>query len=68
MTAELVGAVKLARRGRGRPRHTWDHRPGRRSYMQLLRQHYDAEWELLPVRELREYERVLVVDFGGSYE
>jgi hypothetical protein len=28
--------------------------------LQLLRQHHDAEWELLPVRELREYERVLV--------
>ena len=28
--------------------------------MQLLREHYDAEWELLPVRELREYERMLM--------
>jgi hypothetical protein len=26
--------------------------------VQLLRQHYDAEWELLPVRELWEHERV----------
>jgi hypothetical protein len=28
--------------------------------MQLLREHHDAEWELLPVRQLREHERVLV--------
>jgi hypothetical protein len=28
--------------------------------VQLLRQHHDAEWELLSVRELREHERVLV--------
>jgi len=28
--------------------------------MQLLRLDHDAEWELLPVHELREYERVLV--------
>jgi len=26
--------------------------------VQLLRQHHDAEWELLSVRELREHERV----------
>jgi hypothetical protein len=28
--------------------------------VQLLREHYDAEWFVLSVRELREYERVLV--------
>jgi hypothetical protein len=34
--------------------------------VQLLREHYDAEWELLPVRELREYERVLVGNCSGE--
>jgi hypothetical protein len=28
--------------------------------LQLLRQHHDAEWKLLSMRELREHERVLV--------
>ena len=41
---------------RRRPRRT--HRPGRRPHLQLLRIHHDAQWKLLPVRELREYERV----------
>jgi len=26
--------------------------------LQLLRQHHDAEWKLLPLHELREYERL----------
>ena len=41
---------------RRRSRRT--HRPGRRPHLQLLRIHHDAQWKLLPVRELREYERV----------
>ena len=48
--------VDSRRRCAGRHR-----RPGRRADLQLLRQHHDAEWELLPVHELREHERVLVV-------
>jgi len=28
--------------------------------LQLLRQHHDAEWVVLSLRELREYERVLI--------
>jgi len=28
--------------------------------LQLLRQHHDAEWFVLSLRELREHERVLV--------
>ena len=43
---------------RRRSRRT--HRPGRRPHLQLLRIHHDAQWKLLPVRELREYERVFV--------
>ena len=27
-------------------------------HLQLLRIHHDPQWKLLPVRELREYERV----------
>ena len=34
------------------------HRPGRRPHLQLLRQHHDAEWFVLSLRELREHERV----------
>ncbi len=34
------------------------HRPGRRSHLQLLRQHHDAERFVLSLRELREHERV----------
>ena len=30
--------------------------------MQLLRQHHDAEWELLSVYELWEYQRVFVAN------
>ena len=41
---------------RRRSRRT--HRPGRRPHLQLLRIHHDPQWKLLPVRELREYERV----------
>jgi hypothetical protein len=37
------------------------HRPGRRSHVQLLRQHHDAERFVLSLRELREYERVQLV-------
>jgi hypothetical protein len=29
--------------------------------VQLLRQHYDAEWVVLSLRELREYERVQLI-------
>ncbi len=36
---------------RRRSRRT--HRPGRRPHLQLLRIHHDAQWKLLPVRELR---------------
>ena len=35
-------------------------RPGRRAHLQLLRQHHDPQRQLLPLHELREYERVLV--------
>jgi len=28
--------------------------------LQLLRQHHDAEWVVLSLRELREHERVLI--------
>ena len=34
------------------------HRPGRRSHLQLLRQHHDAKRFVLSLRELREHERV----------
>ena len=35
--------------------------------MQLLRQHHDAQWELLPLHELRQYERVLVVFWDAPF-
>ena len=38
-------------------------RPRRRPQLQLLRQHHDQKRQLLPMRQLREYERVLV---GGE--
>ena len=43
-----------------RRRPVRNRRHGRRSLLQLLRLDHDAQWELLPVHELREYEWVLV--------
>ncbi len=64
-TGELNGRGAEARsprpeaRLRSRRRRAGQHhRPGRRSHLQLLRQHHDAQRFVLSLRELREHERV----------
>ena len=47
---------------RRRPRR--NHRPGRRPNLQLLRINHDPQRKLLPVRKLRQHERVFV---GGGH-
>ena len=55
---EVRSPASDARFSARRRRSRRTHRPGRRPHLQLLRIHHDPQWKLLPVRELREYERV----------
>ena len=56
---------RLHSRRRRAGRH---HRPGRRSHLQLLRQHHDAQRFVLSLRELREHERVqLTIRMRGAF-
>ena len=56
--AEVRGPRSKVRQHPRRRRPLEHRRPGRRPQLQLLRQHHDQKRQLLPLRELREYERV----------
>ncbi len=58
--AEVRGPRSKVRQHPRRRRPLQHRRPGRRPQLQLLRQHHDQKRQLLPLHELREYQRVFV--------